>query len=481
MTTPAPADAFASALGALLSLDPPAQGKQPDQLAATAPAGKPGLVVAYSGGRDSTVLLHLAFAYARAQQLPLRAIHINHRLQAAAADFVSHCRQECHALNIPLQVITVAVNKTGKGLEADARTARYRAFAASLAAGEILLLGQHADDQIETLLLQLLRGAGPLGLAGMPATAACGAGQLCRPLLTVRRDALTALAERRGWRWIDDPSNADHALARNRLRAELMPVLLAQRDGAAGVLLRAMQWQTEAVELQADLAALDAETVSHRNGLLSRSRLLALSPVRQANLLRWWLQQQQLPSPNAERLHSFLQQLPAASDQVWMHWGDQQLRVTADQIAVLPHWSLDVGQTLSWSATMDLPLPAGLGELHWQSSSQSASGAALTLRKPAPDETVSVRWQAPGVKLALPGRQGRRDLKDVFQEARIPAWLRPLWPKLFYNDELVALPGIVVSQAGLPTTASTPVACLHATGALFTLARRLQKPDVQWP
>ncbi|MFZ5842833.1 MAG: tRNA lysidine(34) synthetase TilS [Pseudomonadota bacterium] len=471
MTTHAPAEAFASALGALL-FSASAQHTTP-----------PSLVVAYSGGRDSTVLLHLAFAFAQKHQLGLRAIHVNHQLQAAAEAFVLHCQRECAALAIPLEVVTLSVTRTDKGLEADAREARYAAFADRLREREILLLGQHADDQLETLLLQLLRGAGPHGLAGMPAAGAFAAGQLCRPLLAVRRDALAALASQRGWRWIDDPSNDDHALARNRLRSELMPVLLRQRDGAAEVLLRAVHWQAETVGLLAELAALDRAAAQTAGGLLQRSRLLQLSAPRQANLLRHWLQQRGCTLPNADKLQEFLRQLASGSDRIMMQWATHVLRVYGDCLLLTPVWPAAIEAIVAWpdsptSMPMQAPmltLPHALGVLHWQAAPRAVTEAlpALSVRAPCADEQVSVRWHTPGLRVALAGRQGRRELKDLFQAARIPAWLRPLWPKLFYNDTLIALPGLLVTAAGQPT-ASAASRLLHAEGPLFSFAAQLR-------
>ena len=469
MTTHAPAEAFASALGALLFS------------AAEKNAPPPTLLVAYSGGRDSTVLLHLAFAFAQKHQLGLRAIHVNHQLQTAADAFVRHCQRECATLAIPLDVVTLDVARTDKGLEADAREARYAAFAEHLRSNEILLLGQHADDQLETLLLQLLRGAGPAGLASMPALAPFAAGQLCRPLLPVRREALAALAFERGWRWIDDPSNDDHSLARNRLRSELMPVLLRQREGAADVLLRAVQWQAETVGLLADLAAIDLANVETSAGLLQRSRLLFLSAPRQANLLRHWLLKRGCQLPNADKLQEFLRQLAAASDKVAMQWAEHALRVYGDTVLLTPVWPATMAHIIDWPESHDssataqaLTLPHALGSLHWQTALPAIAGVSpvLTVRAPRADETVSVRWHTPGLRVALAGRQGRRELKDLFQEARIPAWLRPLWPKLFYNDTLVALPGLLVTAAGQPAAAETS-RLMRVDGPLFSLAAAL--------
>ncbi|ERI53187.1 hypothetical protein N878_16440, partial [Pseudomonas sp. EGD-AK9] len=171
----------------------------------TAPAWR----IAFSGGLDSSVLLHLLAGLVRREALPpLAAIHVHHGLQPAAEAWPEHCARSCAQLDIPLEIVAVQV-APGASLEQAARQARYAAFAARLGEGEVLLGAQHRDDQAETLLFRLLRGAGVRGLAAMPVARPLGRGTLVRPLLDVPRTELLAYAEAHGLSWVEDPSNAD--------------------------------------------------------------------------------------------------------------------------------------------------------------------------------------------------------------------------------------------------------------------------------
>ncbi|HDQ9214135.1 TPA: tRNA lysidine(34) synthetase TilS, partial [Pseudomonas aeruginosa] len=184
-----------------------------------------GWCVAFSGGLDSTVLLHLLAQLARSEALPaLSALHVHHGLQAAADGWPAHCQAVCRSLGIPLRVERVQV-AVGGSIEQAARDARYRAFQANLGEGQVLLTAQHLDDQAETLLFRLLRGAGLRGLAAMPASRPLGGGRLCRPLLGVSRAELEAYAQTHRLDWVEDPSNQDPRFSRNYLRREIMPRL----------------------------------------------------------------------------------------------------------------------------------------------------------------------------------------------------------------------------------------------------------------
>src|SRR3990167_5323944 len=216
-----------------------------------------GWCVALSGGLDSTVLLHLLASLAQREALPpLSAIHIHHGLQAAADVWPAHCRELCAALCVPLQVEYVQV-APGASLERAARDARYAAFAARLGAGELLLTAQHRDDQAETLLFRLLRGAGVQGLSAMPLSRALGAGQLVRPLLNCSRDELLAYAREHKLTWIEDPSNADERFSRNYLRRQVVPALLSRWPQAATTIAPSAAHLSEAAQLLDELAQQD--------------------------------------------------------------------------------------------------------------------------------------------------------------------------------------------------------------------------------
>ncbi|MBV2205059.1 MAG: tRNA lysidine(34) synthetase TilS, partial [Pseudomonas sp.] len=252
--------------------------------------------VAFSGGLDSTVLLQLLADLARREALPpLRAIHVHHGLQPAADAWPEHCRRVCTALGIPLEVVHVQV-EAGCSLEQAARQARYAAIEMRLEEGEVLLTAQHRDDQAETLLFRLLRGAGVRGLAAMPARRRLGRGWLMRPLLDVSRGELEAHARRLGLAWVEDPSNDSLDFSRNYLRHQVMPLLAQRWPQSVTTLARTAAHMTEAQRLLDELAEMDLAMMAPPAAYawlpvpsLMLGPMLSLSPARQRNALRHWL------------------------------------------------------------------------------------------------------------------------------------------------------------------------------------------------
>ncbi|MBN1379425.1 MAG: tRNA lysidine(34) synthetase TilS, partial [Gammaproteobacteria bacterium] len=259
-----------------------------------------GYCLAFSGGLDSSVLLDVLCQSAAKNRL--RAVHINHSLQIEAGDWARHCQQRCQKYSVPMQVITVdARAAAGESPEAAARQARYRALQENLQADECLLTAQHQNDQAETVLLQLLRGAGPAGLAAMPELTRFAHGWLARPWLECSRDDIRQYAEQHSLPWVEDGSNAALDYDRNYLRARVMPVLLERWPGAGKTLARSANLQAQMSEI---LDQLGAEDVQHAQcpqnpGTLLVDRLAGLTTVRLRNALRTWLYQHGLTTPSA--------------------------------------------------------------------------------------------------------------------------------------------------------------------------------------
>ena len=301
-----------------------------------APRAAP-LCVAFSGGADSTALLAALAAQATLRRR-LRAIHVDHGLQPASRAWARHCREVAARLGVPFVLRRVRVNcGPGQSLEAQARAARYAALAQELAAGELLLTAHHQDDQLETVLLQLLRGAGLAGLAAMPAVMPFAAGLLCRPLLSVRRAELTAFTQRRGLPCIEDPANADERFDRNYLRHKVVPLIEARFAGAATAVARSARHAAEAQQLLEQLAAGDAGHCAD-GARLSAAALRRLTPVRRRNVLRAWIRAAgQLP-PDARRLAEIAGPLLAARPdaQPRVEWGEVQVRRHAGQLILEP-------------------------------------------------------------------------------------------------------------------------------------------------
>jgi tRNA(Ile)-lysidine synthase len=273
-------------------------------------------VVAWSGGLDSTVLLHLALAARRLRgaRLAVRAVHVDHGLQPAARGFRDHCRQLARRWRVPLAIVAADVNPVaGASVEEAARRARRAALAAELRPGERLLTAQHADDQLETLLLALLRGAGPAGLAGMPEAAPFAGTQLLRPLLGHGREALAAYAVAQGLAWIDDPTNADVRFDRNYLRAEVVPLLKARWPAAARTALRSARHCANASAVLAAAAARDLSAAADGPDL-AVAVLRRWRAPRRAAVLRAWLQRAGLRAPNERHIAQVEAMLAARID-----------------------------------------------------------------------------------------------------------------------------------------------------------------------
>ncbi|MEG0968848.1 MAG: tRNA lysidine(34) synthetase TilS [Pseudomonas sp.] len=391
----------------------------------------PSWCVALSGGLDSTVLLHLLANLSRQYPLPpLRAIHVHHGLQAAADAWPAHCQRLCDDLGIDLQIFYVTV-APGASLEQGAREARYAAFADALRAGEVLLTGQHREDQAETLLFRLLRGAGVRGLAAMPSQRGLGQGVLLRPLLDVSRAALEAYAHTQQLLWVEDPSNGDTQYSRNYLRHAVFPVLHQRWPHVAQNLARTAEHLSEAQGLLDELAAEDLLQASTPAGLdwltlasLDLAVLRKLSPARQRNALQHWL---------AKRTR-----LPDTRH--WAGWED--LRDASGDGR--PCWRLSDGELhranerIWWLADDWLKVPAGQG---WDDPRQSLAlpgNGSLRLSGMMPQGPLRIAYRQGGESLQIAGR-GRRDLKRLLNELQVPAFVRSRLPLLYRDEQLLAV------------------------------------------
>lgn len=288
------------------------------------------IVVAYSGGLDSSVLLHVAVAVARARSITIRAVHVNHRISPNAFRWEAFCRTVCRNLGVPLAVKRVTVPATtGIGLEAAARIARYRAFEATN--GDAILLAHHLDDQAETVLFNLCRGGGPTAAAGMRPRR----GRFLRPLLHLERKVLEHYAKEHRLAWIEDESNADPALRRNYLRGEMLPRLERAIPAAGRNLAAAADRFSEACALLDDPARLDLGEES-RGFPVSRGRFASLSEPRARNALRYLLEQAHVSIPSDDTLREAVRQLRAAAPDrhPLIHFGPYRLRCSRGVVSV---------------------------------------------------------------------------------------------------------------------------------------------------
>jgi tRNA(Ile)-lysidine synthase len=393
--------------------------------------------VSYSGGLDSHVLLHVLAQLREVFPLKLHALHVNHHLSPNAPLWAEHCARVCAQLNIEIKQLNVdASARSGESPENLARQARYTAIRQIMAAGDIVLTAHHQDDQAETLLLQLCRGAGPKGLAAMPVMKAFGIGQLGRPLLDCSRAMLRHYAQAHQLHWIEDESNANQNFARNFIRHEVLPVLQQRWPAVTSTLSRSASNCAEAQFLLDEIAATDMTMVmGSEPKTLSVTKLLSLSPRRQRQVLRYWLRYAGFTVPGIVKLrqiqHDML--LARVDKQPVVAWPHVELRRYKDNLYAVPPLSAhDAERIYPWHYPQPLQL-AGLGELSVRPVTGSGLAASL--------DNVSVRFRRGGEVFRLPARDHHHDLKKLFQSWRIPAWQRDRIPLVYVGDELAAVVG----------------------------------------
>ena len=404
-------------------------------------------VVAYSGGLDSHVLLHrvAALVNTKQQDKKIVALHINHGLSAQAGQWTTHCALQCEALGVLFKNVDVdAKNMSGESPEAAARAARYQAFRGFMQPGDCLLTAHHQDDQAETLLIQLLRGAGPRGLAAMPSYAEFAKGWHARPLLNFSRDELCDYAQQKGLSWIDDESNSDTRFDRNFLRHEIMPALKSRFPGMAATLSRSANLCAEAAELLAEVAADDQAQMQVDAGCFSVSGLRVLGEVRARNLLHQCYRDRGLPTPSAAQLQCVWEEVIGAAEdsEPVVSWAGGEARRYRDTIFIgTPLPEHDATLTLSWDGTQALSI-RGLGEL----CGDAVTGQGIALQALA-GKRLEIRFRQGGEKLRPARREGHHALKKLFQEAGVPPWRRDRIPLLYADGQLLAVAGYWLEHA----------------------------------
>jgi tRNA(Ile)-lysidine synthase len=409
-------------------------------LDASVPAEVSGLVVALSGGPDSAALLRATAALGKNfRALPLRAVHIDHGLQPAAADFRAACATLCGQLGIPLRIVAAAVaHDAGLSLEAAARDARYAAFSQEMQPRECLLTAHHRQDQAETLLLQALRGAGVKGMSAMPVCRPFGPGWHVRPLLDVAHADLKQFGELAPSAAIDpsiDPMNQDLRFDRVYLRTAVWPLLEKRWPGAAIALARAARHMAEAQRLL-ELAA-GADVARLRDGeALSIPGLRALSPLKRVNAVRLWLSQEGLEAPSTARLGEALRQVfdAEADHQPAIVWGGHALRRYRQRVFVTRADPPRMPEARAWipAAGSSLELGAALGNLTWIAQ----QGGIAVERLPA---HVVVRRRDGGETLRPAPSAKTQTVQHLCQALGVLPWMRDALPLVFAGEELIAV------------------------------------------
>lgn len=401
------------------------------------------LLVGFSGGLDSTVLLHrLKLWRDREPDVQLRAMHIHHGLSPHADGWVVHCEALCAKWDIPLRVERVTLQDEGLGVEAQARKARYAAFASALRPGEALVTAQHLDDQCETFLLALKRGSGPAGLSAMPERADFAGAQLIRPLLSETRASLEDWAREHRLSWIEDESNQDDSYDRNFLRLRVIPLLTERWGHFTEATARSAMLCAEQEILLDELLSEELAELISPEGALAIAPLEAMSAVRRAAVLRRWLASRHASMPSRAMLNRLWDEVAQAREDatpsVYLN-GFEVRRYQGRLWWIKSRPSLsDV--VLSWPSVEDaLLLPHGAGSVFLENTGH--------VRLPKANEPVTVRFKAGGM-LHIVGRNGGRKLKKIWQECQVPPWRRDATPLLFYGETLIAAAGVFVTEEG---------------------------------
>jgi tRNA(Ile)-lysidine synthase len=407
-------------------------------LALTGP--KPRIAVAFSGGVDSTALAHLLNRQRR-RLGGLRLLHVDHGLQAASADWARHCARTARGWRVPLVALEAAIErKRGESPEAAARAARYALLARAMHADEVLVTAQHRDDQAETLLLQLFRGAGVAGLAAMPVLAPFGPGRIARPLLDTSRAQLLEYARSRGLRWIDDPTNDQTVFARNFLRHRVMPAIRERWPGVDQALARSATHMADArwlldAQADSDLAA------AADGAALNVAALRALPAARRRNLVRAFVVQAGLEPPQANWLREILGPMLAASvdAQPSLKLPGGTIRRRAGRLEVEVNSQVRSGAPIEnfskswrWERQRELVVNAAGDSL---ALLDDAAGAIDLDRLSA---SLDLRTRRGGEKLRPGPRARTQSLKALLQSAKIPVEDRARMPLLFIGDRLIA-------------------------------------------
>lgn len=419
-------------------------------------------VIGFSGGLDSTVLLHLISQWqpVYSPSTSVMAIHINHQLQSESNEWQRHCESLCQQWGISLHCETITVDQSAASLEQAARIARRRVFQQCLKSSDGLMLAHHRDDQVETLLQRLVRGSGPLGLGAMLPFSMQEGMALYRPLLGWDRQQLKKYALYHDLNWIEDQSNQDERFQRNFLRHTILPLWRQRQPGLNQTMSRSAQLCQESAELLDDLARIDCLekgiTIIREDGGLPIATIIQLSVARQRNVLRYWLRQQGASVPSEVNLQRLLQEVMLASldAQPQVQWADMSVRRYRGTLYVVRDAVVDDDArqnepqkckeiTVSdWLAWIDQgQLLVGSGQLLISKQAVPGGFSKVKLSK----RPLQVRSRLSG-EICRPVGRPAKTLKALFQEAAIPPWLRAQWPVLYCGDDIAGLPGICVCE-----------------------------------
>ncbi len=399
-------------------------------------------VLSLSGGVDSRVLLALLSRYKQQFKVDVHAVHVHHGLSHNADQWAEHCQQWCHDADIPLSIEKVDIDiHSGESIEQLARDARYRVLSKHVGLGDVLLLGQHADDQIETFLLALKRGSGPKGLASMPRYAPFSQGALYRPLLTAKRSDIESYAVNHSLSWVTDESNDDTRYERNFIRHQITPTLSQRWPSIHQAVQRSAELCAEQEELLTELLQQHLKRAVHSDGSLIIEVLTQQSEGVRRQLIRQWLAIFDMVMPSRKHTEMIWQEIAQAANDAnpKLKLGEWDIRRFEHRLYCVAQYE-DISH---WQSAMVLEdavlLPDSLGSLQIKPGQGS-------LKLPENVCELWVSFNPEGLSCCPVGRVGSRKLKKLFQEYSVPSWLRRRTPILMYQDRVVAVADLFVDR-----------------------------------
>ena len=400
------------------------------------------ILIAFSGGLDSRVLLQLASEARGRLRVPVRAVHVDHGLQADSGQWARDCDTLCKTLGVPLDILKANLKPAkGRSVEAEARRCRYALFESILCDGDLLLLAQHADDQAETVLLQLLRGAGPAGLSAMARVRPLGDALMVRPLLGTSRAEIESYAQQKQLDFIEDPTNEKHRFDRNYLRHEIFPLLEQRFPGYRQTFARSAANCAENVQMLAGMIEDDLGACREKtNQALSLENLLKLPKTRQKAVIRAWIDANGFKMPQMRQLERMLKDLlnGASGSHGRVGNSDYEIRRFRKSLYVLPKCADPQPYHHAWR---DLAKPLFIPELNQTLTNTNLQDWGIFL----PDNaTLLIASRTGGEKIRQGYPPRHRTLKNIFRECALPPWQRERIPLLFLEEQLIAVPGIAV-------------------------------------
>lgn len=409
--------------------------------------------IALSGGLDSRVLLelcaHVLDRQVSTEHQPYRfsVIHVNHQLQPDAEQWAQFCVEICRSLNLEICVVVVKVKSgQGRSLEQAARDARRQAFSDVMQSGDILLTAHHLNDQAEAVLLRLFRGSGVTGLGGIRPVVKFEPGWMARPLLSVSRQQLQDYARQHELQFIEDPSNQSHDHDRNYLRHAIIPQLEGRWPGLQTTLARNARHLRQTDRFLNEQVSKIIPQVLDQSGCILTQELSAFDCFKRQLLFRKWFELYDISMPSSTLLEQIESDIVSARIDAdpCLSWNSDgqciQVRRYRNKLFLIKNPPiLDTNIVIPWDGQSRLDLPANLGYLRAEVSNKGGIDKSLWATA-----TIEIRFRQGGETCLLPGREGHRSLKAVFQEFNIPPWERAQVPLIFLNEELAAIASLVV-------------------------------------